>query len=468
MQTIWRVSRAQIPTLCNHCFAIALSNTLGGRVLEPSTRRYIQSLSLYRRTTSTKQRLNHTSRSASSTLSLNSLSPSLHSPRPSPLFATSSPTAKSRSLITPIPTTSPKRLASSSSKSRWKQRQGSDHFAREAKVQGLKSRAAFKLLEMDTKYKLFKKASGQIIVDLGFAPGSWSQVALERTKPDGYVLGIDLIPAQPPKGMNTIQGNFLSPGVQGMVKGFLLEEEARRREARKKARKERRVVGKEGEGEADEVVEGAVEGGGDETTPKAAEDAGKTKNVVAEGLKEGDGDEVTAEAVVTEQPSYIDMERQAARESDIESGILNPATGKLEAANLLALKEKKGMRLVDVVLSDMSAPWPQTSGFSVKSLSNPYNRMMNTSGNAFRDHVGSMDLCKAALSFASDTLKPGGHFICKFYQGGEDKAFENKLKKMFAKVHREKPESSRSESKESFFVALRRKPNVTFEDLGME
>lgn len=50
----------------------------------------------------------------------------------------------------------------------------------------------------------------------------------------------------------------------------------------------------------------------------------------------------------------------------------------------------------------------------------------------------------AALSFASDTLKTGGRFVCKFYQGAEDKAFETKLKKMFRKVHREKPESSRS------------------------
>jgi 21S rRNA (uridine2791-2'-O)-methyltransferase len=47
------------------------------------------------------------------------------------------------------------------------------------------------------------------------------------------------------------------------------------------------------------------------------------------------------------------------------------------------------------------------------------------------------------LSFASDTLRTGGHFICKFYQGSEDKAFESKLKKLFAKVHREKPDSSR-------------------------
>lgn len=47
-------------------------------------------------------------------------------------------------------------------------------------------------------------------------------------------------------------------------------------------------------------------------------------------------------------------------------------------------------RTVDVVLSDMSAPWAQTKGFSSNSLSNPYHRMMNTSGISFRDHAGSM------------------------------------------------------------------------------
>ena len=54
------------------------------------------------------------------------------------------------------------------------------------------------------------------------------------------------------------------------------------------------------------------------------------------------------------------------------------------------------------------------------------------------------DLCDAALRFAFDTLRTGGHFVCKFYQGAEDKALEMRLKTLFAKVHREKPESSRS------------------------
>ncbi|KAJ3571972.1 hypothetical protein NPX13_g5201 [Xylaria arbuscula] len=279
----------------------------------------------------------------------------------------------------------------SSSNSRWKLRQGKDYFAREAKVQGLKSRAAFKLLEMDAKYRLFRK--GQTVVDLGYAPGSWSQVAVERTKPHGRVVGIDLIPAQPPKGVSTIQGNFLSPVVQNMVKDYLAEFVPRR-----------------------------------VTTGRDAE------------ISEDD------EPVVTERPSYIDAERAESIDSHHEAS-LNDG------------------KLVDVVLSDMSAPWDQTSGFSSKTLSNPYNRMMNTSGMNFRDHAGSMDLCLAALKFASDTLRAGGHFVCKFYQGSEDKDLELKLKKMFGKVHREKPDSSRNESKEAFFVALRRRGDVTLGDI---
>ena len=118
-------------------------------------------------------------------------------------------------------------------------------------------------------------------------------------------------------------------------------------------------------------------------------------------------------------------------------------------------------RSVDVVLSDMSAPWGQTDGFWKRSISDPYHRMMNTSGVTFRDHAGSMvptlksswgshwlftlaqDLCNAALRFASDVLRTGGHFVCKFYQGSEDKDLEMRLKAWFAKVHREKPDSSR-------------------------
>ncbi|KAL3496961.1 23S ribosomal RNA methyltransferase [Aspergillus germanicus] len=266
-----------------------------------------------------------------------------------------------------------KRLSSSK---RWQARQLKDHFTREAAVQGLKSRAAFKLLQIDEKYRLFRK--GQTVVDLGYAPGSWSQVAFTRTQPNGRVLGVDIIPSQPPKGVSTIQGNFLNPEVQAYVRNFV----------RDPRRGRLRYIDNR-EGIAESIVDANSSG----------------------------------------DPHFTD---------DISTE-----------------------RTVDVVLSDMSAPWAQTAGFWKRSLSNPYNRMMNTSGMAFRDHAGSMDLCRAALEFSYEVLKNGGHFVCKFYQGAEDKDLEKQLKLLFHKVHRIKPESSRSESKEAFFIGLDRKPRVT-------
>ncbi|PQE04531.1 hypothetical protein CJF31_00007373 [Rutstroemia sp. NJR-2017a BVV2] len=296
----------------------------------------------------------------------------------------------------------PRRSASSSS-TRWKTRQGRDLFAKEARVQGLKSRAAFKLLEVfvlkdasqiDSKYKIFKK--GQTVVDLGYAPGSWSQVAVDRTKPQGRIIGIDIIPAQPPKGVSTIQGNFLSIGVQEEVKRFLLDPNRGR----------------------------------------------PIKSMFDED----------SEVALAAELSYIELERHA-DDTHLPQG-------------KKAREEQEQGRMVDVVLSDMSAPWDQTTGFWKRSLSDPYIRMMNTTGIKFSDHAGSMDLCAAALRFAFDTLKTGGHFVCKFYQGAEDKQLEKQLRRMFGSVHREKPESSRSESKEAYFVALRRKDNVKVEDMG--
>ncbi|KAF5022215.1 hypothetical protein F66182_5730 [Fusarium sp. NRRL 66182] len=301
----------------------------------------------------------------------------------------------SRRLITHFSSSQPivTSIRWSSSGSRWKQRQGRDAYARDARVQGLKSRAAFKLLEMDSKYRLFK-GNRLTVVDLGYAPGSWSQVALDKTKPHGRVIGIDLIPAQPPRGVATFQGDFLSPNIQEMVKNFIHESHRR---------------------------------------PSSMQES-------------EENDDSDTDGSFVDRPSYLDMERHPAQD---ETPALEPDASK--------------KRLVDVVLSDMSAPWEQTTSFTVNTLSNPYRRLMNTSGNAFRDHAGSMDLCTAALQFASDTLRAGGHFVCKFYQGPEDKDFENKLKTLFAKVFREKPESSRKESREAYFVGLRRKPGVTIE-----
>ena len=108
---------------------------------------------------------------------------------------------------------------STSSSTRWVARQTRDSYARDAKVAGLKSRAAWKLLEINEKHHLFRR--GDTVVDLGYAPGSWSQVAVNRTQPEGRVVGIDVVPAQPPKGVSTLQGDFLSPRIREEVRGFV-------------------------------------------------------------------------------------------------------------------------------------------------------------------------------------------------------------------------------------------------------
>ncbi|OCL03427.1 FtsJ-domain-containing protein [Glonium stellatum] len=316
------------------------------------------------------------------------------------------------------------RTASSSSSTRWKSRQGRDHFAKEAKVQGLKSRAAFKLLEINEKHKLFKP--GQTVVDLGYAPGSWSQVAVNRTAPNGRVIGIDIIPAQPPRGVSTIQGNFLSPAVQAEVRAYVQDPAL--------GRPRKRTV------------------------------------ISSAGSEE---EQITEDELKEIERGYIDLERRTHLDGGgVESeGEAEPSSGMKEDRKLnmsRAKRDESQGRVVDVVLSDMSAPWEQTSGYNKRSISDPYFRMMNTSGMAFRDHAGSMDLCMAALKFCFDTLRTGGHFVCKFYQGAEEKALEKKLKRLFQKVHREKPESSRSESKEAYFVALRRNERPSEEEVFQE
>lgn len=227
---------------------------------------------------------------------------------------------------------------------------------------------------------------------------------MDRTFPNGRVLGIDIIPALPPKGVSTIQGNFLSQSVQEEVKKFLRES-----------------------------------------------DRGRSKETLSLILDDGKN-QITQEDLEQSSRSYLELEKRA----DSGTAVRETIGGNL------AVDELEG-KLVDVILSDMSEPWAQTEGFWKRSLSDPYYRMMNTSGVSFKDHAGSMvnrycdlmkekytdgnilqDLCDAALHFAFDTLRKGGHFVCKFYQGSEDKTLEYRLKRLFSKVYREKPESSRS------------------------
>lgn len=156
------------------------------------------------------------------------------------------------------------------------------------------------------------------VVDLGFAPGSWSQVAIDLVRPGlGRVVGVDIIPVVPPKGVNGLQGDFLSPHTQERVRDLLRDESA-----------------------------------------------GRARRDILLGES----------TVVQDDTSYIDRERAATSDSESAKSV----------------DPEHDDKCVDVVLSDMSAPWEITSGLWKNSLSNPYYRLMNTSGNRFKDHAGSM------------------------------------------------------------------------------
>lgn len=98
-----------------------------------------------------------------------------------------------------------KRLKKSSQK--WLLRQVNDPFVKKAKDAGYRSRAAFKIIEIDEKFKIFKK--GKIVVDLGAAPGGWSQIAVEKVGA-GNVVGLDLLPIDAISGVTFIEQDFLA------------------------------------------------------------------------------------------------------------------------------------------------------------------------------------------------------------------------------------------------------------------
>lgn len=197
---------------------------------------------------------------------------------------------------------------------RWLQRQLNDPYVSAAKTQGYRSRAAFKLIELDEKHNLLKP--GMRVVDLGAAPGGWTQVAVKRVKSEegkgGFVLGVDINPVDPIPGATLMQQDFLAEG-------------------------------------ADEKVIAALGG-------KA-----------------------------------------------------------------------------DLVLSDMAAP---------------------ATGHRQTDHIRIMALCEAALDFALRVLNPGGGFVAKVLRGGTENDLLNTMKRHFRVVKHVKPPASRSDSAESYVLAL--------------
>jgi 23S rRNA (uridine2552-2'-O)-methyltransferase len=201
-------------------------------------------------------------------------------------------------------------MSRSKSSDRWLARQHRDPFVKKARAKGYRSRAAYKLLQILEKDHLLHET--RIVVDLGAAPGGWSQVLSEKLKGRGRVYALDILPMEPLPGVEVVLGDF------------------------------------------------------------------------------------------TEKP------------------VLD-----------LLLERLKGTP-VDLVLSDMA---PNLSGVGVS------------------DQAKAMGLAELALDFVDQTLKPGGGFLVKVFQGAGFAEFRKALQARFTVLVTRKPEASRAESREMYLVA---------------
>ena len=200
-------------------------------------------------------------------------------------------------------------MARSKSSREWLDRHVNDEYVQRAQADGYRSRAVYKLLEIQQRDQLIRP--GQIVVDLGAAPGGWSQVAQKLVTRKGTVVALDILPMDAIDGVTIIEGDFRE-----------------------------------------------------------------------------------------QQP----FEK---------------------------LREVLNGRDVDLVISDM-AP--------------------NLSGMASVDQPRSIYLCELALDFAVQTLKPGGNFLTKVFQGEGFDAYMRQLRENFASVVARKPQSSRSKSSEVYLI----------------
>lgn len=106
-----------------------------------------------------------------------------------------------------------------SGSTRWLQRQLNDPFVAEAKRLGYRSRAAFKLIQLDERFGLFKR--GNRVVDLGAAPGGWSQVAAQKVGPTGHVVALDYLEMTPMAGVEVLTKDILDDDAPAVLKAAL-------------------------------------------------------------------------------------------------------------------------------------------------------------------------------------------------------------------------------------------------------
>lgn len=97
-------------------------------------------------------------------------------------------------------------MATKSGSRRWLSEHFSDPYVKKAQQEGYRSRAVYKLLELHEKDRIFKP--GMTVVDLGAAPGGWSQLVVKLIKPKGRVIAMDILPMEPIEGVDFMQGDF--------------------------------------------------------------------------------------------------------------------------------------------------------------------------------------------------------------------------------------------------------------------
>lgn len=101
----------------------------------------------------------------------------------------------------------------------WLKERQRDKYVQSARRTGYRSRAAYKLIQLDERDRLFRR--GDVVIDLGAAPGGWSQVAAARVGDAGRVLALDKLPLKSLKGVEFVQGDFLDPSVVGKLRALL-------------------------------------------------------------------------------------------------------------------------------------------------------------------------------------------------------------------------------------------------------
>lgn len=115
-------------------------------------------------------------------------------------------------------------MARSKSSGRWLQRHVGDPYVKRARKEGYRSRAAYKLAELDERDRLFRP--GMTVVDLGAAPGGWSQYAARRVAPGGRVIALDVLPMEEVPGVEFIHGDFTEAPVLHLLEQRLTGQKA--------------------------------------------------------------------------------------------------------------------------------------------------------------------------------------------------------------------------------------------------